>query len=48
MFLPQNTGIVVDIILEDWLTLFQIDSHESICILHRHLRIESMHGPILN
>ena len=37
---PQNTRIVVNVILEDWLPLLQVERQKSIRIIQGHLGIE--------
>ena len=48
MLLPQYTCIVLDVILENGLSFLQVECHEPICIVHGHLLIEGVHGPVLD
>ena len=48
VFLAQYACIVMDIVLEDGLSLHQVQRHESVRIFRSHLRIERMHWLVFN
>ena len=48
MLFAQNASVVVNVVLEDRLTLFQIESHKSVCIVQGHLRVKNLHWLVLD